>query len=436
LFVEKAATLLFGIGERALRLFPLLAGIGVLPMMYLVSKKIGGWAMVLTSLTLAAVAKYLIYYSNEVKQYSLDVFVTLLLFYLAIRVLDGEGDTRRRSLRAYIAGGILAVWFSNGALFVFAGLSSALVVVFIARRELWELRFLFLGGLFWLVSVAAVYFAFLRFSQQNNYLFQFWEEGFAPFPPWSNWNWYWTLLEKIALNPLGLISDWFFYGLLVVGVLYLAVKKWETLLLILLPIVVVLVASMMHIYPFHRRLILFLVPLFFLLMGFGFEGIYELAAKLNKKIALVIVICLAILFLKPPVENALLDGIAQANNENMRPLMATLKNEAKEKDTIYLYYAAKQPYIYYARLLGLDFTNVFHGTNFRESPDKYAEELGKYKGTNRFWYVSSHSYKDEEQLIENALCDLGVLKKRVINSDDTRLFLFDLSKAPAPNCGE
>jgi hypothetical protein len=434
LFVEKAATLLFGIGERALRLFPLLAGIGVLPMMYLVSKKIGGWAMVLTSLTLAAVAKYLIYYSNEVKQYSLDVFVTLLLFYLAIRVLDGEGDTRRRSLRAYIAGGILAVWFSNGALFVFAGLSSALAVVFIARRELWELRFLLLGGLFWLVSVAAVYFAFLRFSQQNNYLFQFWEEGFAPFPPWSYKSWYFTLLKNIAIDPLGLKANWLYYGLLAVGAIRLSIKRWETTILLFAPMAVTLAASMLRIYPFQERLILFLVPLFYLLMGAGLEGIYQLVAKRNKFIGLAVLAGVGFLFLSTPVMEAIKEAQSPANFEDMRPLVMTLRKEAQPEDTIYLYYSAVPAYTYYERVLGPIDGKVIFGGNHRNNVGLYGDEIQMRQGTERFWFVFTHPSKDEDVLYAKALCKTGSLTRKYVDQYDLRLYLFDLSRDGNSDC--
>jgi hypothetical protein len=434
LFLEKAATLVFGIGERALRLFPLLAGIGVLPLMYLVSKKIGGCAMVLTSLSLAAVAKYLIYYSNEVKQYSLDAFVTLLLFYLAIRVLDGEGDVRRKSLWAYIAGGILAVWFSNAALFAFAGLSFSLAVVFIARHELGELRSLFLGGLLWLVSVAAVYFAFLRFAQANNYLFQFWEEGFAPFPPWSYKSWYFTLLKNVAIEPLGLKADWLYYVLLAAGVIRLFLKRWETAILLFAPIAVTLAASMLRIYPFQERLILFLAPLFYLLLGAGLQGIYEIVAKRNKFIGYAVLAVVGFMFLSTPVMGAVKEVQTPSNVEDMRPLVKTLREESQPEDTIYLFYSAVPAYTYYERLLGSINGQVVNGGDYGDNIGAYVDEIETYQGTERFWFVFTHPSKDEDVVYAEALCKTGSLTRNHFDQYDLRLYLFDLSREGNNDC--
>jgi hypothetical protein len=154
----------------------------------------------------------------------------------------GKTGNQRESFRWYFAGGIIAVWFSNAALFVFAGLSFALMIVFIVRREYVDLRSLLFGGMVWAVNVAVVYFAFLRNSQQNGFLYQYWEEGFAPFPPWKNISWYLTLLKNVANEPLGLQTGlratWIFYVLLAVGVIRLSIKRWEGTLLILGPIAV------------------------------------------------------------------------------------------------------------------------------------------------------------------------------------------------------
>jgi len=84
LMVEKFAVQILGNNEYALRLFPFICGVGSLFLFYELGKK---WLLksgVTISLLLFACLKYLVYYSAEVKQYSSDVTITILLYLLPL----------------------------------------------------------------------------------------------------------------------------------------------------------------------------------------------------------------------------------------------------------------------------------------------------------------------------------------------------------------
>ncbi len=120
LLLQKAAVTLFGDGERALRLVPLLGSLAALPLGWHVARRVlpAGLGPPL-ALGLLATGLPFIFYAAQAKPYATDVAVALLLLALALAVhLDGPGDGR--ALRLGLAGAI-APWVSYPAILVNAG---------------------------------------------------------------------------------------------------------------------------------------------------------------------------------------------------------------------------------------------------------------------------------------------------------------------------
>ena len=88
LLVEKLFNVILGKHEFALRLFPLLAGLASLWLFYLLLRRITRGPGLLVPLALFALNPRLIYYSSEVKQYILDVALTILLLLAAASVFQ------------------------------------------------------------------------------------------------------------------------------------------------------------------------------------------------------------------------------------------------------------------------------------------------------------------------------------------------------------
>ena len=79
--IEKGAVTLLGYNEFALRLFPLLAGIGALFVFYKVCQCYLPRVIIPCALALFVCCDALIYYAAELKQYSSDVLAVLLLYW-------------------------------------------------------------------------------------------------------------------------------------------------------------------------------------------------------------------------------------------------------------------------------------------------------------------------------------------------------------------
>jgi hypothetical protein len=86
LLSEKLLTTLFGNADYVLRILPLLSGLASLWALYALAKRVLAQRVaIVTAVLLFAVSAPLIYYASEVKQYSCDVLICLLLLAAIIR---------------------------------------------------------------------------------------------------------------------------------------------------------------------------------------------------------------------------------------------------------------------------------------------------------------------------------------------------------------
>ena len=137
LLAEKSSVLAFGDSEYALRAFPLLAGIVALGLFPSVARHfLGRWPAVL-AVGLFAVLEPLIYVSAQVKQYSSDVAIAVVLLYAVSRIPTSRSIRLREAVLLGLVGAV-ALWFSYPAIFYVAGFGLVLFGVRIARRQ-WHL---------------------------------------------------------------------------------------------------------------------------------------------------------------------------------------------------------------------------------------------------------------------------------------------------------
>ena len=180
LAVEKSIVHFFGSSEYALRLAPLLAGMVSVFLFYRVGKD-NSAAAVPIAVGLFAVSPSLIYYSSEVKQYSCDVAVALLLYWVAIEGTAAEWKPGRVALLGVV--GSAAVWTSHPSTFILAGIGATMVVALVMQKDWIKLTRVSMAFLMWAASLAACYLIALRRLSQDKYLLDYWKDNFMPCPP-------------------------------------------------------------------------------------------------------------------------------------------------------------------------------------------------------------------------------------------------------------
>ena len=263
----ESITRLAGMHELALRLLPFLAGVLLPWVVWRCGVLLGGSLAGLIAATAAAVSVPLIYQSAELKPYSLDALVTATMIMLTLELrADPQRVARWRRL---VVAGAVGLLLSIPLPFMLAGVAAALLADPGLRRTK-PLGRVLAAGLVWGGVFVALYLSFYR-PTTSVYLDRFWQG---------------TLLDPAAADfparVYGLASAWFHPLPVTYEVLSL---RWVVLLaglgtvllirragvaaacLLGIPVLAVAVASVFGLYPIAPRLLLFLAPCAFFLVG-------------------------------------------------------------------------------------------------------------------------------------------------------------------------
>ncbi|MBC7449619.1 MAG: hypothetical protein H7330_16325, partial [Hymenobacteraceae bacterium] len=271
----KAATGAFGYGERAARLVPLLAGLAALGVFGWLARR---WLSPLTAVLATACFAFggiYVEFAATAKQYSMDVLVALALVALAEQQLRRPGLSARATV-GWAVGGAVVVWLSMPAGFVLAGVGAALVWQVgrgHAPASAWGR--LAVLALAWGGSFGAYFLLLLRTDAHAPVLQQFHTPYFLLFPPRSSADW-----TGLGQQLLGLIDRAFgktvvavalAAGGFLVGAGHLLWRAPARALLLLVPLVAALAASMLHYYSLMPRLMLFTMPALVLIIFSGVQ---------------------------------------------------------------------------------------------------------------------------------------------------------------------
>ena len=274
LLVERASVALLGPSEYALRLFPLLCGIASLPLFVRFARSLLRPPGALVALALFAVGDGLIYYSTEAKQYSVDVAASLLVYVAALSLRSPRLPRRRQA--AWIVAGFVALSVSYAAAFMVAAVLIAMVVPAVLRSRLKRWRAVDVATVLWTLGlIGAFAYAAPRVSQILA----------------SNEHSYSSGLQFLLDLNGGLSTDLGFplHGplrmlhfclpfLAVVGVVALARRRPDYAALVVLPPLLLMVASALHAYPVLARSILFLAPLFAVAVAAAIDPLASVAS--------------------------------------------------------------------------------------------------------------------------------------------------------------
>jgi len=218
LALERLMMLAFGTGERAVRALTVIFGIGTLATAWWIGRR---WMTPLGAAVLVALCgtgEWLVFFTLELKHYSADAAGALLVTALAGWALD---DATARRFLLWWAAAAMAMWFSNGALFVTPMCALVLLGSILRRQDTEGVTRFLMGGFGWLASFAAIYWVVLRHALANQYLKNYW--AFA-FPPTSDGagavlSWIGAQFTPFAVKPVGTGMPALFWVVYLVGVL-------------------------------------------------------------------------------------------------------------------------------------------------------------------------------------------------------------------------
>jgi len=178
LLIVKAGTAAFGSSEYALRLLPLAAALASLVFFSRVCRRVLQPISAAVALLLFAVAMPLVFFGANLKQYSSDVAVTLLVIGVTLRQTTALTRARAWRLAAF---GLLALLVSQASLFALTAAGALLVVDgFGARRpDRWS-RILVAAAWAAGVLAAVAYVGWVMTDVTRAYVARFWAGLFMP----------------------------------------------------------------------------------------------------------------------------------------------------------------------------------------------------------------------------------------------------------------
>jgi hypothetical protein len=277
----------------AARLIPLLCGIASMFLMRAVAERFVCRAAVPIATSLFALTDYLLYYSAEIKQYSSDVMLTLI----ALLMAAPAPSTARPgpNLAPLALFGLLSTWLSYPAAFVLATIGVYRLAMAAWERRWRDVAVVSIMCSSWALSFGSCYIVSQAIVSKESFLWDWWRFSFLPIPPRSFDDASRVLLAlmNLFINPAGLVtalnpvhSGLLAAGFFLLGSIALGKRSPTGLFLVMGPLLFALMASAMHKYPFHGRLLLFLVPSLYLAVA---EGIATIGKRTGKLVVVLIV---------------------------------------------------------------------------------------------------------------------------------------------------
>jgi hypothetical protein len=439
LVAERLAATAFGYSEDSLRLIPLLAGLIGLVAFVPLARRLLTPVAVPIAVAFFALSEGLVYYASELKPYSLDVAVTVIILLAGVVLLDNPRS--RRAATLFVVGVLLSFGFSFASVFAAASAALTLAVVTIRSRSasrplaaaliLWVVATAALIGFvatrltavrhaFELSSSGAVGSARSTFDLLNSFGSNLAAAtGFLESSPWAQ-------LEKVAAVVV------------VAGAVRLVLRQRLVGAMALLPLVLAIGAAVFRLYPVTQRTTLFLVPIVALLLA---EGIAWVGTRDLRRLTVFAVITCALL--AGPVSLAARGLADPRKHEEIKPVLAYVRDHWRPGDTLYLHYGAQYAFLYYERCgcLSLDgpggrrlwpvaaepgggefapaLRPLTRSLLVGPAPDapagRYVADLRRLRGRHRVWFLYSHvnSSDDEQTITHGVLPGLDRLGRRV-----------------------
>ncbi|GAB3537844.1 hypothetical protein GCM10027443_31590 [Pontibacter brevis] len=414
LWMERLMVLVFGTSEMALRLFPLLCGIASLFLFLPVARYFLKPLGVVVAMGVMATAPPLIYHAVEAKQYSTELFAAVAALFLYIRFHKQMGLP---SLVLWGLGGALLLWFSFSSIFILAGMAFGVCLHYLLRKEWRHLFRSVIPFSMWLVSFVITYVLFTHKHGEAAWLLHWFKirHSFMPFPPSSpaDLKWFLQKVFSVLHYPLGLswldlsptqhpvlrvLARMSLLSLAVLAVGFPAFyrKDRKHFLVLIFPLLLVLVASGLELYPFMDRLIVFLAPVLVLFLALGSEELSTLFFRTAKGRFI-----LPALLLLGPLANAShqvinRDVFGDYKKSYQVETLSYIDERYQEGDAVYIYWNNLVGYRYYKDTRGFRFEPV-EGKDYRyvaQNKQDYYRRLSadfeKLNENKRVWLVYSN----------------------------------------------
>ena len=430
--VAKFCTQLFGVHEFSLRLFSLLLGLGSLYLFYQLALKLFDNVVILYPVLLFGFSIFMLRYNTENKQYSADVFFALLFIWVC---WNNKIILFRDFLMLGLAGAV-SLWFSMPLAFILAGVGCYLFYEqfkSFAEGKSNYTSLLYVGMMIflWLLSFALLYYFNLKEGIESKYLQDYHAKATLKWPTsLENIQQSYAVLRNLLSSMVGhpLLNRVWAAACIGLGIYTLLKRNIGKTILILVPIATCFLASLLNMYVLLPRLSLFLMPLFFLLIGLGAAQVYEKIMSeegLKKYITLVVSLVLVVLTISG--RSGIPYFVKSYQLEHSRPVIQELQQYPEQNLPVYVYHNGVPAYQFYTQLyepnISISTPSVQYGIWSDQLPQLAA--TWKEKGFKKIWIFDSHTFGDELEKLKRELGQIGQVKE-VLQAKNTDCYLVEL----------
>lgn len=333
LVAEKLFISFVGINELSFRFIPFLSSLISVYLFYLVVKEIFQTRIAkIVALFTFGISYQLLFYAQVFKQYSTDVLITLSILLISIKILRNE-------LTGKMQIGIAGIWLFC-VLFSFP---ACITIVTVAIASCIYSKCKDKSNLSLIpANVYILFYGIIHLNtSQSEYLLEYWKKGFAIFSS-EIYKINFDFLFHYYSHPSLLLI------LLIIGFYYLYKRNRLCFVQILSTFILTLILAYLKIYPFERRLILFLLPFLIIVSVFPLDNL-----KRNWLSFLCVV--LSLIFFGSGYLNftkEFVSGNVSYLRQDVKPILSVVTTNCT-KTPLYLYYGSLTAYSYYSKLYKL-----------------------------------------------------------------------------------
>jgi uncharacterized membrane protein len=466
LWLVKLSVNLFGYHEMSLRLIPLIAGITAMFIFVRVVRYfLQPWARVL-AISIFAFSPALIYHSVEIKQYSMECLATVVALYLLIRYKDSP------LWKDKICWGILGavtLWFSFSVIFILAGIACGISLNYLIKKN-WKLFFISaVPFLIWLGSFVVNYVLFTYKHADSGWVVYFFKvyDNFMPFPPRSiqQLKWFSRNFYDLMDYPLGMILNYKDFtssplvkilsiplvaiAFLLSGIYAFYRRDKTDFYVLIFPILLMLVASGLYLYPLLERFWIFVAPIFILFIAAGFQYFQE-KIKSDKVVWVLFIIVFAIPVFQSVYFVVQPDRFYKHKKSFEKEALSYVDSNFRNGDVVYNYWNNAPGYKVYKNIFqfkydaiqGQDWRKL--SLNLKDYNEKLKVDFNGFTGKKRVWLIYNTQfltdigdliddprwyYKTNITPVDNLVLQFNKLGKpvqKLINKDVT-VYLFELN---------
>lgn len=443
MWMQKMVVDGWGDHEMSHRLVPLIFSILSLFLFWRLAIAVLGNYTALLALAFYACLEALVFYSAEAKPYSVDLAAAIACTWCG--VMAAKQGAGRVQMIMLLMVGLLTPWVSFGSIPILASIGIVLMFRAVATKDQRSMLQLLGVGILWVANILIVIKSSEVGSGFREYVFNWIEEMGANVISLP------TTASRIVslfrtpvdffVDPMGFYFPGVAFVLAAVGLVRLLHTRRTVALLLLVPFVITVAASLGNFYPFATssrfaiplfgRFIFFLVPTAVLLVAAGAAHLLNQRETGVRFAALLSLL----LTLGPAVALAGRNAVVPSGVSELRPVLDKVAANARPGDTYYVFWAASFQVLYYKDKYTWPTSRFIPAGKYRSDWQGYEREIASLKGHRRVWFIhaTNHDWArvSEERVILHIMDRLGK-REMQFNQFNASAYLYDMTGVNAP----